>query len=70
MFDSLGCYFVYMFVLFLIVLNRKAKYFGRLEVLKLYPSTLSGASLTGVLRSAFLYTWMDLVGNDFPGTNC
>ena len=52
------------------VLNRKAKYFGRLDVLKLYPSTLSGASLTEVLRSAFLCKWTDSVGNDFPGTNC
>ena len=66
----LGCYFVYMFVLFLIVLNRKTKYFGRLDVLILYPSTLLGASLTGILRTAFLCTGMDSVGKYFPGTSC
>lgn len=52
------------------VLNRKAKYFGKLDVLKLFPLTLSGASLTEILRSAFLCKWTDSVGNDFPGTNC
>ena len=52
-----------MFVLFLIVLNRKTKYFGRLDVLILYASTLLGASLTGILRTAFLCTGMDSVGN-------
>ena len=66
----LGCYFVYMFVLFLIVLNRKTKYFGRLDVLILYSSTLLGASLTGILRTAFLCTGMDSVGKYFPGTSC
>ena len=55
---------------YLIVLNRKTKYFGRLDVLILYPSTLLGASLTGILRTAFLCTGMDSVGKYFPGTSC
>ena len=55
---------------FLIVLNRKTKYFGRLDVLILYPSTLLGALLTGILRTAFLCSGMDSVGKYFPGTSC